>query len=594
MPNEIERLTEEDPQFLNLVSSEYRDRNNLIYSYFGNQPIVSGPVYIGILIVFLAFLALVCLKNRLLIPLAAVTVLTIMLSWGKNFMGLTEFFIDFVPAYNKFRAVAMILVVAEFTLPIMAILFVDKLIRDREFIKKQQKKILITTGVFVAILGLAITSPSSITDLSSEKEQNQWTAQLAGGNSAQALKVQDQIIAYREGVVSRSAQKSLLILLVGIAVLWLFLQGKIKSHLLVVALGAILLGDLWTLNKEYINNQPPPRGSGGKYASWIKPEKLQVPYDPSPIDQQIFNTEAQALPQIQQNIQNRLNASKSSKGRTNSRKLIDVQFAELMESTHYRVLNTAARLDQDVITPYFHKSLGGYHGAKLKKYQELVDFHLGIEHYQLRQGFAQGGIQTVQSMLPMMKVTNMLNAKYIIGPDNTGKAAEVVMGNPYANGNAWFVNQTQIVENADSAILGLRKIGPRLTAIVEKDDATLVEGKTFGNSSNSSISLAKYGPTALNYSFNTDKEQLAVFSEIFYTPGWKAYINGEESEFFKVNYILRGMVIPAGSGEIEFKFEPKTYGLGLILSWVSSVLLILLFAFVAYSFFKKKEDPTLS
>lgn len=587
MDQELERLKKEDPQFLNLLYSEYKN-GNVIYSYFGNQPIVSGPVYIGILVVFLALLALVCLKNRLLIPLMAVTILTIMLSWGKNFMGLTEFFIDNVPVYNKFRAVAMILIVAEFTLPIMAILFVDKLIRDKAFIKLQQKKILITSGVFVAILGLTVMNPSTFLDLSSEKEQNRWNSQLAGGNSAQALQVQEQVIEYREDVVSKSAGRSLLILAIGIALILLFLQGKIKSSVLIAALGVIFLGDLWSLNKEYINNQAPPRGGpAGKYASWIKPDKFKVPFEPSPIDQQIFNTEVQANPQIQQNIQNRLNDLKSTQRRLDPRKLYDVQYSELMEATHYRVLNTAARLDQDVRTPYFHKTLGGYHGAKLKKYQELVDFHLGIEHYQLRQGFAQGGIQMVQSMLPSMQVVNMLNSKYIIGPDNTGKAAEVVIGNPYAYGNAWFVNDLKTVENADSAIMGLRAVDTRQTVIIEKGDAPELNGKSFDRSPSASIELTNYSPSELKYSYNTDKEQLAVFSEVYYSPGWKVYVNGEESNFFKANYILRGMLVPAGKGEIVFRFEPSSYKIGQTLSWVSSILMILLIAFVGYSFFKK-------
>jgi len=257
-----------------------------------------------------------------------------------------------------------------------------------------------------------------------------------------------------------------------------------------------------------------------------------------------------------------------------------------MEGTHYRVLNTNARLDQDVRTPYFHKSLGGYHGAKLKRYQEFIDFYLGIEHFQLRQAFIQGGLQMVNNLLPSMRFVNLLNTKYIVGPDNTGQQAETVIGNPYAYGNAWFVKSFKIVENADSAILALRTLDPRSEAIIEMGDADNLNGQSQFDA-NASIQLTNYSPNELKYNYSSQAEQLAVFSEIYYSPGWKVYVNGEEVPFFKVNYTFRGMLVPPGSGEIVFKFEPFTYELGKTLTWASSFMMLFLIGFIGYSELKK-------
>jgi len=314
-PKEVERLRKEDPQFFNLILSEYQNNQNAVSSYFGNQPLTSGPVYVGILVVFLAILALVIVKNRLLLSLAAVTVLTIMLAWGKNFMGLTEFFIDYIPAYNKFRAVAMILLVAEFTLPIMALLFLSKLIKDKEFVKLQQKKVMIVSGIFIAILGLTYLSPSTFIDLSSEVEQIKLNQQINSGNN-QALEIQSQIVEYREDIVAQSAGRSLLILVLGVAMLFLFLKGKLKYKVFITAIGLLILGDLWLVNKDYVNNEKGAATGANKYLAWVKPTKFKVPYEPTIIDQQIFNSEVKANPQIQQNIQQRLSDIRAqSKGR---------------------------------------------------------------------------------------------------------------------------------------------------------------------------------------------------------------------------------------------------------------------------------------
>lgn len=593
-PEEIDRLKKEDPQFFNVLVSEYQTKNNAVTKYFGNQPIVSGPVYIGVIILALAFLALLFVRDRLVWALLSVTVLTVGLSWGKNFMGLTEFFIDYIPGYNKFRAVAMILVVAEFTIPILAILFVSKLIKEREVLLKEKKKFFIALGVIGGFLLLFALSPSTFVELSSDKELNSISA--TGQKSGAALVNQNAIENYRSDVVSASAWRSLQFFVIGSILLLLFLFQKIKKEILVLGLGCLVLVDLWAVDKRYLNNKEAGKQStsGTKYESWLKPNKQLIPYEPSQIDQAILQNELKKKPELAQLIQQRIQEYKAESGeRVDSRKMFDLQFAELMDQTHYRVLNTSARLDQDVKTPYFHKTLGGYHGAKMKKYQELVDFYLAVEHYRVRQTFAQGGAAYVQQLLPSLAITNLLNATYIVGPDNTGKAPEALLVNPYANGNAWFVENVVVKENADSAMLALGNYDLKKNVVIEEADLENLESFSAAESytvGNSSIALADYDPNRLTYNYNTSSKQFVVFSEIFYQPGWEAYVNGERVEFTKVDYVLRGMPLAKGSGTIEFVFSPNSAKIGQTLIWISTIIFIGFLIFIGYEIRRDYKD----
>lgn len=587
---EVERLRKEDPKFFNVLVSEYQKNQNAVLSYFGNQPIVSGPVYLGIIVIALALLALLFVRDRLVIALSMVTILTIGLSWGKNFMGLTEFFIDYVPGYNKFRAVAMILVVAEFTIPIMGILFLDKLIKDREKIKLDPKKLYIGLGaILLFVLGIAL-SPDSFVDLSSQKELAKL--QGAGANTSSLLAVQDQIESYRAEVVSKSAWGSLKYLIGASVLLILFLLGKIKKELLIIGVGALVMIDLWVVDKTYLNNQKASGNSGGgaKYISWSKPIKHIIPYEPSSADFAILQNESAENPALAGLIQNRINDHKNEHGaRLDKRKIYDLQFAELMNQTHYRVLNAIDRLDQDVKVPYFQKTLGGYHGAKMKKYQELMDFYLSVEHYRARQTFIQGGKAYVNQLLPSLKISNLLNAKYIIGPDNTGQSPEALIKNPYAYGNAWFVKSVQEVENADSSILALGKYDLKSVAVIEKADMSAVSKQQFQTSPNDFVKITAYSPNKLEYNYSANSDQFIVFSEIYYKSGWKAYVNDKEVPITKVDYTLRGLNVQAGTGTITFVFEPFSYQLGQTLVWISSIILLLLIGYLLYSGLRVKK-----
>ena len=585
---EVERLRAEDSQFFNLLVTEYQQRNNAVLSYFGNQPIVSGPVYAGIIIVCFALLSLLFVKSRFVWAIFSVTLLAIVLAWGKNFMGVTEFFIDYVPGYNKFRAVAMILLVAEFTLPIMAILFIDKVIKDREIIKEKSKLLYGGLGATFLILLYMAVSPGSFVDLSSDSE----IAQAAQAGQS-ALGVMDQIESYRADVVSQSVWGSLKYLALATILLLLFIYGKIKKELFILGLGALILVDLWTVDKKYLNNevaQNKVRGES-KYVNWVTPLKQKIPFEPSSADLAIMQNETRLNPGIQNAITKRVNDYKEENGRRlDRRKVYELQFAELMEQTHYRVLNTNARLDQDVVTPFFQKSLGGYHGAKMKKYQELVDFYLGMEHYGVRQAFAQGGKEYVNQVLPSLQIANLLNAKYIIGPDRTGQSPQSLVVNPYAYGNAWFVSKVVEVDNADSAMLALDKYNLKDVAIVEKSDAAVISERSYNPSSSDFIQLTNYNPNKLQYEYSASNKSFAVFSEIYYNPGWTVLLDGEKIEFTKVNYLLRGLELPQGKGNIEFVFEPTSVKLGQILTWISSILILALLGFAIFKAVKSEKN----
>lgn len=588
---EVERIKKEDPQFFNILVEEYQKNRNTIISYFGDQPIVSGPVYVGAILILLAILALFFVKDKIIYALASVTVLAILLSWGKNFMGLTSFFIDYFPGYNKFRAVSMILVIVELTIPLMAILFLNYLINNLEEVKKKRKKLYTVIGGFVLLLLVFYASPDSFVDLISDKEEALLTSR-ASANPNAALNLEAALVSYREGLVSSSILYSLKFVFIALLILGLFLFGKIKRNILIIGLSAAILVDLWMVDKEYLNNKENPnvsRTSSERYISWTKPDKFLVPYNPSVVDQQILQIESQQNPKIKEEIDNRIVALKRENPRFDQRKLIDVQYSELMEETHYRVLNVNARLDQDVRTPYFHKSLGGYHGAKLKRYQDLVDFYIGIEHYQIKQILAQGGEPLLQQYLPSMKISNMLNAKYIIGPSNDGKTQEKLYLNRFVNGNVWTVSNSTIVENPDSAILGLKDLDINKSILVEQDDAAGVFSgdKTYTPETN--INLTYYNPNELKYQFDFNTDQLVVFSEVYYEKGWNAYLNGELVPHFRANYVLRAMEVPAGKGEIVFKFEPKSYTIGKGLSWASSIIFVLLIGGFVYTELRQKK-----
>jgi hypothetical protein len=589
---QMEKLRRQDPAFFNFMVEQYQQSQFLVNTYWGDQPFTSGPVYVGIIVFYLALLAFFFVKDRLVVALGIVSLLAIILSWGKNFMGFSEFFIDHAPLYNKFRAVSMILVIVELALPVLAVLFLHKLIRQREVIATERKKFFYVSGGFTALLLLFWLLPDTFFTFLSADDKARLGSLLGNGgaNSNTIYSHFDKIAALRMDTLRADVLSVLKYLIAAIAILYLFLIRKMNAKITLVSIGALILIDLWVHNKNYLNNEKAQQRGQGKYVHYQPPEQLRAPYEANPVDKQILQVESSQDPQLQKIINENIQEARTE-GRLSKSDIESLQFTTLMRNTHYRVLNTLKRLDEDAQTAYFHKTLGGYHGAKLKKYQELVDFELGMEHQQLRQAFLQGGRQGVLQMLPQMNTVNMLNTKYIIGAVSAQGGSQMgVVKNPYNLGPVWFVGQLKSVANADEEILALKDLDPATTAVIRETDANET-GSDFSGSGR--IELLSYLPNKLTYRFETNAKQFAVFSEVYYDKGWQVKINGEAARFYKVNYLLRGMPIPAGQGEITFEFKPLTYQVGKYATWFSSLLFLILIVGGGYQLLKGEHKPNL-
>lgn len=463
--------------------------------YWGTQPFTSGPVYAGAISCFLFIVGLFLIKGYLRWWVLSVFLLMLALSWGKNFMPLTEFFLNYVPGYNKFRSVSTTLVIVELLIPLLGIIALNKIIEEgksNEIVKALKYSLGIVGGLCLVFALL----PTMFFDFTSLNDKQYGEA------------LSEALTLDRKSMFQSDSLRSLLFILIGFAAIWLHLVGKIKKTPLILALTVFVLCDVWVVNKRYLNND-----------NFKAKRKVLQPYTPTSADNQILRD----------------------------------------SDPNFRVYNTTVSPFNDASTSYFHKSIGGYHGAKLKRYQELIDNHI-----------SKGNMQ----------VFNMLNTKYFIVKGQNGPVAQL---NPSALGNAWFVEEIIKVDNADSEIEKIGQISTANQAVVDKRFDT---PEILKLDSSASISLKSYKANHLTYESISSIDQFAVFSEIFYDKGWNAYIDGEKVPHVRANYVLRAMAIPSGSHTIEFKFEPSTYYTGEKISLASSSVLILMLIFVLYKEFK--------
>ena len=478
-----------------------REITSSVPAYWGTQRFTAGPVYIGASVIFFFVLGLLVLKGRYKWWLLAATLLSITLAWGKNFMFLSELFIDYFPGYDRFRTVSMILVMAQLTIPLLAILGLREVVLSEKpvKIKDQLKKALYIVGGVALIFTLL---PGAILSFTGEIDQ-----QLLAMGWPDFLV--DALQKDRLSMLRSDAFRSLIFVLLGGGLVWLFLLKKISVKWMGFAVAFLFLVDLWPVGKRFLSND-----------DFVTERRLTQTFLKSEADVVI----------LQDN------------------------------DIHYRVYNTTRSPFNDAITSYYHKSIGGYHGAKIGRYQDLIDHHLSRNN---------------------MKVLNMLNAKYFIQAGQNGQPQP--FRNPGALGNAWFIDSVRIVENADQEIAALHDFNPASEAIMDSRFEDFIAG-VFENSqdadsitgTNEYIELQDYSPNRLIYNSVTEKERIAVFSEIYYDAGWRVFINGEPAEHFRVNYILRAMVVPPGNNEIEFEFRPRGYYAGEWVSLASSFILILL------------------
>ncbi len=478
-------------------------------TYWGTQPFTSGPVYIGSIVIFLFVFGLFVIKGPMKWWLLAGTILSILLSWGKNFMPLTEFFLDYFPGYNKFRAVSMTLVIAELTMPILAFLALNEIFKKeidkQKLIKTLQYSFYIVGGflmIFVLLPGAFFNFSSA-----SDAQLPEWLIQT--------------MIDDRKSLLRMDALRSLFFILLTASVMWFFLKGKLKITYVFVLLIVLVLIDMWPIDRRYLNND-----------NFVAERKMDQPFNKTAADEFIL-------------------------------KDVDPNF---------RVLNLTADPFKDAATSYYHKSIGGYHGAKLRRYQELYDS-------QIQQKFN-------------MNVLNMLNTKYIIQPDKNKKPSAQI--NMAVLGNAWFVEDYHFVNNADEELEALNDFDPRKLAIIDKRFSDQLNGFTPSLDSAALIKLTEYKPNELKYQTNTTKDQLLVFSEIYYDKGWNAYVDGVLTPHFRANYVLRAMILPTGKHLLEFKFEPIVYKVGEKISFASSLLLIIMVlgygVFELRKYLRKEEE----
>lgn len=498
-----------DPQFASSVAGQNH--------YWGDQPFTSGPVYLGAILVFLAVLGMFVLKSSTRWWLLAVALLSIMLAWGKNFMPLTDFFLHYIPGYNKFRAVSMTLVMANLAIPLLAMLGLQKIVENQETLKQNRKALWIAFGVTAGLSLLFYLTPSTFFNFLSQAETAAIAEQSKSLDASQAQgfnMMVSNLEAARIAIFKADAIRSFLLILVTAALLFAYSATRIKKGYIFAAFAILMLIDMMPVADRYFNKE-----------NFQSKSSVANPYKATAADALILKD----------------------------------------EDPNFRVYNLTVGAFQDASTSYFHKSIGGYHGAKLRRYQEIIDHHLVKNN---------------------MAVLNMLNTKYFIVPGADRKPELQI--NFDALGNAWFVEDIRQVDNADEEINALDTFNPETTAVVDKRFSQYIKSFDPVTDSTATIKLTSYAPNRLLYEYQAATDQLAVFSEIYYDKGWKAFIDGQPADHFRANYILRAMKVPAGKHTVEYRFEPASFYTGNIIAASSSVILLLLAAGWAFTEFRKK------
>ncbi|MCU0461914.1 MAG: YfhO family protein [Bacteroidales bacterium] len=500
-----------DSETYKILRKNGASQNDMPYKYWGSQPGTEGPHYLGAIVVFLFVLGIVLIKGRDKWWIIVATALSIMLAWGSNFMPLSDLFIDYFPGYNKFRSVTFTLVIAQFCVPLLGILALKELFFSDTPLKKLLKGLVIAFSVTAGLLLLFLIFPG-----------------IAGSflNSYESTYpdwIKETLIADRKDLLKSDAFRSLIFIIVGAGAIIVFLYEKLKKEYSILILGLLILVDLWGVDRRYLNAD-----------RFVKPAVLQKSFTPTTADAAI-----------------------------------------LSDKSHFRVWNrSVSTFNDNSPTSYFHNSIGGYHGAKLKRYQELIDSALTRDIF--RFDSMSVSVKTEADLVRIFNSTpimNMLNTKYIIyNPDYPP------LLNPKAFGNAWFVEEVSLAENANTELSALITVNPAREAVIDISFADLVTSSKYQVNETDKIELVSFRSNELVYKYSAGGERLVIFSEIYYPAGWKCFIDSRESKHFRADYVLRAMVLPAGDHEVKFVFDPSSYRNGNRISLASSILLILLLA----------------
>ncbi|WP_028375154.1 YfhO family protein [Leeuwenhoekiella sp. MAR_2009_132] len=474
--------------------------------YWGSQPGVSGPAYLGAVIVFLFVLGLFLVRGRLKWWLVGGTVLSLLLSYGSNLAWFTDLFIDYFPLYNKFRAVTSIQVIAELCVPVLALFGLFKILQLTEPVERKLLALKWSTGITAGLALIILLFKGSLFS-------------FAGGNDAYfiqnfGMEFMNAVKEDRKALLVSDSIKTFVLVLIAAAVLWFYLKKKVSENQALIVLTLLIVFDLVQVDRRYVNSE-----------NFMAARLVEQPFQQSAADQQI-----------------------------------------LQDTTRYRVYEQSIGLN-GARTSYFHSSIGGYHGAKPGRLADLADFYL----YQGK-------------MAPL----NILNVKYVITQNEEGE--EQVQINPNANGNVWFVQNVKLVPNADAEILALDNLNTLQTAVVNERYKNELGSLIFPEDSLASVKLIEHQPNYLKYKATTGAERLAVFSEVYYPNGWNAYIDGNQVDYIKADYILRALMVPEGTHTIEFRFEPEVIETGSKISLASNIIVILILLGSLFLSFRKNKQ----
>lgn len=493
--------------------------------YWGPQAFTAGPMYMGAIAIFLFVLGLILIKGPMKWWIVGISVLALFLGWGRHFMALSSFFYDYIPLYNKFRVPSMMLVVLQVTIPLLGIYTLNKILNGCFERKVLVKGLKISLGITAGICAVFALIPG-----------------LAGNFSApvdaQAEWLQQYLPAERESLLRTDAFRSLAFILLAGTVIWAWIIQKLKVTQFAIIMGLLILADMWTVDKRYLNND-----------HFVTQREFNNQYKLRPADKAILTD----------------------------------------KDPNYRVLDLAVDVFNDSHTSYFHKTIGGYSAGKLQRYQDMIDYFIIPEIQSLGNDIKQSPtLSSIEESLSRQKALNMLNAKYIIIDPNSAP-----INNRFAYGNAWFVKDYELVNTPDDEIITLKQIDPKESAVINKEFQSIIQDKGFNFDENATIRLTSYAPNKLEYKTSAANEQLAVFSEVYYPKGWNVYVDGKPSELFRADYILRAMIVPAGEHVITFEYKPQSYFMGAKISAISSgiLLLALLGCIVFYiiRYYKKKD-----
>ncbi len=519
-----------------LDKADPRFKQNIAQSnaYWGDQPGTSGPVYVGAIVVFLFLLGALTVKGPAKWGLVIATILSILLSWGKNFMGFTNFFLDYLPGYDKFRAVSMTLVIAEVTMPLLGFLGLAEIAKSPESFKKNINKFWIALGITAGFCLLFFIAPKLFFSFLSEGEAQQFGEMMKGQDGAIYSAFASSLEDVRVAIFRKDAIRSFLFIVLSAIPIFLYGKGKLKATPAFIILAALVIIDMFPIDKRYLNND-----------NFISKQKYDKPFVASTADKYI---------------------------------LADSEI-------DFRVVNLTKDVFNDASASYFHKSVGGYCGAKLRRYQDVISQYMGKEVQNFSSIFKNATTEdALVSGLERQKTINMLNTKYIIYDPEA-----MPLENPCAFGNAWIADNILWVNNANDEIDAIASTDLRHTAIVNKEFESQV-GDYRPTDSLGQIELIEYKPNQLTYRFNANEDKLVVFSEVWTSKGWKMFVDGQEHPLLRANYLLRSALIPAGQHEIMMEYKPSAYRIGNTVALVSSLIMLIGLAVAIVMSFKKNKE----